>query len=374
VTQKYYPLWYTFNGHLQTLKLAKMNESAHPKIPYERELVTLPDGGIVSLDWALTSSSIVASSSFSPQRNKSRRSLAKRIDPTCPTMLILPGLTGGSQEHYIRTLVERMLFKDEWQIVVFNARGCASTPLKTAQLFSSAYTEDLRWIVKYLFDTYKLMQVVGVGFSMGSNVLVKYLGEEQNAIQLCGAISIGNPFDLLKCSEHLTHSFFHRNVYDRVLVKNLKQLFFEKSNAAMVDFKKLKKAKTVLEFDDLLTKFCFGYETVDHYYVDASSSSRLEHVRIPLLCLNAKDDPICTQKAIPYHMVHKNPNIILCVTEKGGHLGFFENNVQLHTNQQQHENDNDDQHQHERVNVWSVRVIAEFAESIIEMLEENEDK
>lgn len=89
-----------------------------PHIPYARQLLDLPDGGVVSLDWALPTSA-----PFS----------LDDVDPDCKTALILPGLTGGSGEHYIRTAVRR-LNDDGWQCVVLNARGCANTPLKTAHV------------------------------------------------------------------------------------------------------------------------------------------------------------------------------------------------------------------------------------------------
>lgn len=115
-TQQYRPLWYLFNGHLQTLQLARANdEEPTPSIPYARQILELPDGGIVSLDWALP---------------RADSYTVEDVEPDKKTVLILPGLTGGSSEHYIRTAVRR-LNDDGWQCVVLNARGCANTPLKT---------------------------------------------------------------------------------------------------------------------------------------------------------------------------------------------------------------------------------------------------
>lgn len=207
-------------SHLQTLKLAHANENAkYPIIPYERQILDMPDGGIMSLDWAL------------PARADGTIPRVSDLNPTKRTVLILPGLTGGSSEHYIRVNVHR-LNQLGWQVVVLNARGCAGTPLKTPKLFCVAYTDDLRYVVQYLSEKYQFQSeaFVGLGFSLGSNVLVKYLGEEKENAKLTAAISVGNPFDLVKCSDNFKRPL-HRWTYDVVLNKSLQQLIFEKVRA-----------------------------------------------------------------------------------------------------------------------------------------------
>lgn len=110
-------------SHLQTVKLAFANEQEkHPNVDYERQLLEMPDGGVVSLDWAL------------PIRSDGSVTPLSEIDANKRTVLILPGLTGGSSEHYIRSAVHNLRQKG-WQVVVMNARGCANTLLRTPQVF-----------------------------------------------------------------------------------------------------------------------------------------------------------------------------------------------------------------------------------------------
>lgn len=201
---------------MQTLQLARANELyASPEIPYTRELLALPDGGVVSLDWAP-----VPSPSSSPED-------APAVDRTRRTVLILPGLTGGSPEFYIRKSVQRLNARG-WQCVVLNARGCADTPVRTAQLFSSAYTQDLRFVARHLADAFAFETLLGLGFSMGANVLTKFLGEEREASPLEAGMAVGNPFDLAICSHNFGGSLFNRLTYDKALTGNLKNLFFER--------------------------------------------------------------------------------------------------------------------------------------------------
>lgn len=224
---KYYPSWRLFNGHLQTIKFAF--DKRAPPVDYKRQLLDMPDGGVVSLDWALLPGHSSVRKEGGALPNEEKSSWIKGVDPTRRTALLLPGLTGGSPANYIRLTVAR-LHEVGWQCVVLNARGCAKTPLRTAQLYCTAYTEDLRFVLQELAKKYDFSReaFVGVGFSMGSNVLVKYLGEEGDQTPLTGAVSVGNPFNLTKVSENLSGSLFNRLTYDKMLNRSMRALFFEK--------------------------------------------------------------------------------------------------------------------------------------------------
>ncbi|KAG6957024.1 hypothetical protein JG687_00010242 [Phytophthora cactorum] len=325
---KYYPPWNLFNGHLQTITFAK--DKRGPKIKYKRQLLDMPDGGVVSLDWAL----LPGHSLRSKESDGTGSSWIEGVDPTRRTVLLLPGLTGGSPANYIRFTVAK-LHEIGWQCVVLNARGCANTPVRTAQLYCTAYTEDLRFVLQQLDKKYGFCQeaFVGVGFSMGSNVLVKYLGEEGEQTPLTGAVSVGNPFNLIKVSENLSGTWFNRLMYDKALNRSMKSLFFEKSNAAEkfegypgLDMEAVRASRTVREFDDTLTSVLFSYKNADHFYEDASSDKKLRAVKVPLLCINAEDDPISS----------------------GGHLAYYESS----------------RREKEGPTMWTAKPIAEFAEAV----------
>ncbi|KAG7389227.1 hypothetical protein PHYPSEUDO_010785 [Phytophthora pseudosyringae] len=362
VKKKFYPLWYLFNGHLQTLQLSRANEmEPTPAIAYERQLLDMPDGGVVSLDWALL-----------PSRTKDdKATLEQRIDTNKKTVLVLPGLTGGSGEHYIRSAVERLNGLG-WQCVVLNSRGCQNTPLRTPHLFCIAYTGDLRFVARYLTDKYNFASeaFIGLGFSMGSNVLVKYLGEDGDQTRLTAAISVGNPFDMPNCSKNMEIPLFNRLTYSRVLSAGLSDLFFNRSNAHEVfrdypglDLEALKKVKKVSEFDELFTIKHFNYKSVDEFYHDGSCVTRLPKVSVPLLCLNAEDDPISVATSLPSKsVVVANENLILCTTKSGGHLAFYEGNY----DEAADNTSSKQQKPKHNLRPWSVKVIGEFAESVLQ--------
>ncbi|CAK4277606.1 unnamed protein product [Aphanomyces euteiches] len=210
LAQKYHPTWYLFNnGHLHTIFLSMLE--SHPKINYQRQMVPLSDGGVVSLDWAIPPG----------------------VDPSTeincldvPTVVIFHGLTGGSGDNYVCVAVEKLL-RHGWRVVVMNARGCAKTPVLTAKLFCGAYTNDVREVVACLRKNHvPTAPLISVGFSLGSNIMVKYIGEEGEKCQLTAAVSVGNPYDFLCNSRNMNFSFVHNLIYNGPLATNLKNLFF----------------------------------------------------------------------------------------------------------------------------------------------------
>ncbi|KAI8376086.1 Alpha/Beta hydrolase protein [Radiomyces spectabilis] len=310
---QFHPSPYLFNGHLQTMYAAMYKDTATAdKIVYERELLRMANGGQVSLDWTLPASG------------------APAFTDSTPTLVILHGLTGGSHEAYIRGLLEVVTRPPfNYRGVVMNARGCCNTDILTPQLFNGAWTDDLRECLAHLQK--KLAPgtpLIGIGYSLGSNILVKYLGEEGDKTPFKAAISVANPFDFLVSSNALERGFLSKHVYTRAMANNLKRLFeVNKEMMAQrqdISYDQVMAAQSIREFDDACTRKVFGYTTVNNYYREASSSQFIEHVKVPLLCLNAMDDPIATPECIPWDEIKINPYVVLATTEHGGHLGWFE--------------------------------------------------
>ncbi|KAG9417026.1 hypothetical protein AC1031_001414 [Aphanomyces cochlioides] len=164
---------------------------------------------------------------------------------------------------------------------------------------------------------------------MGSNVLVKFVGEEGASCLLTAAVSIGNVFDLNNNLKHM-NTFFYYYLYNISISKTIIRLFFQKSDAHKqfenepgIDIDHVRAAKTAWQFDDRLSRRVLGYASVEEYYRDASSRYYIPRVRIPLLCLSALDDPVCTHTSIPYRECADNERVILATTARGGHLGYY---------------------------------------------------
>lgn len=296
----YKPYPFLTNRHVETIFAAFFRTLPH--LTYRRECLRMADGGTVALDWPLV----------------------EVQNPNGAILLLLPGLTGGSDDTYVQHLTQRAC-KQGWTVAVFNSRGCAESPVTTPQFYSASFTEDLRELVKHVGNLFPSSRVYAAGWSLGANILVRYIGQEGDHCTLSGAVSLCNPFDLVVADEDFHKGF--NNVYDKSLARGLRKIF--KKHAPLFDdvggefnIPKAANATTVRDFDDGLTRVSFGYRTVDEYYFDASSSRAIPDVRIPLLCIQAMNDPIAPERGIPREAISKNEMCLLVVTPFGGHLGW----------------------------------------------------
>ncbi|ERN10725.1 embryogenesis-associated protein EMB8 [Amborella trichopoda] len=290
------------NRHLETIFAAFFRSLPH--IVYRRECLRTSDGGSIALDW--------------PAGDRDKLPL------DAPLLILLPGLTGGSEDTYVRHMLLRAR-KKGWRVVVFNSRGCADSPVTSPKFYSASFTEDLRQVVEHVGTCYPKSNIYAVGWSLGANILVRYLGQEAHYCPLSGAVSLCNPFNLVMADEDFHKGF--NVIYDKALAKALCKilkkhaLLFEEIGGEYT-IPLAAKAKSVREFDEGLTRVSFGYKSVDDYYFDASSSRSIAHVHTSLLCIQAANDPIAPSKGIPRQEIEENPNCLLIVTPKGGHLGW----------------------------------------------------
>lgn len=212
-----------------------------------------------------------------------------------------------------------------WRVVVFNSRGCGESPVTTPQFYSASFLGDTYEVVKHVGARYPEANLYAVGWSLGANILVRYLGQESHACPLSGAVSLCNPFNLVIADEDFHKGF--NNVYDRALARALCKIF--KKHALLFEdmggefnIPLAANAKSVRDFDEGLTRVSFGFKSVDDYYSNSSSCDSIKHVQRPLLCIQAENDPIAPSRAIPREDIKENLNCMLIVTPKGGHLGW----------------------------------------------------
>lgn len=100
---------------------------------------------------------------------------------------------------------------------------------------------------------------------MGANVLVKYLGEEKEKTPLLCAVSISNPFDLIKSSKYM-EAGINKRIYSKTLAENTKR-FVRKHYEILKFTDKVKidvllQVQTLRAFDEVGTRRFFGYKSV----------------------------------------------------------------------------------------------------------------
>ncbi|KAG9128265.1 hypothetical protein FRC07_001906 [Ceratobasidium sp. 392] len=303
------PVWWLPSGDFQTIFCSAGNFENIDQIRYERKLIRVPDNGTLALDF----------------------SAAPNVTETSPIAVILHGLTGGSHEHYIRALLTDLTSSAVgFRAVVVNARGCAGAPVTSPQLYHGGTTDDLRCALLYIRTRFPSAPLVGVGFSVGANMLAKYLGEEGSDSALCAGVCLANVWDFAAGIEHMEQGgFMQRYVYNNVL-GSAQQALYRSAAYALGDVVERWNLTEVFKvpfcgmrwIDDRVASQMAGCKDAKEYYERNSSSGFLGGVRVPLLGLNACDDPIAA-KTIPYRAACENAHFVLATTEGGGHLGWF---------------------------------------------------
>ncbi|KAD3641407.1 hypothetical protein E3N88_30631 [Mikania micrantha] len=275
------------NRHIETIFASFFREI--PDVKLKRECLRTPDDGTVTLDWVSGDA----------------------------------GNLPGNTPILLHMLVRAR--NKGWRVVVFNSRGCADSPVTTPQMYSASFLGDLDAVVNHVVARYPKANLYGVGWSMGANLLVQYLGKEAGGRRFSGAVSMCNPFDLVMSDEDLCKGF--NRIYNRSLAKALsgilkKHLMLFEDIGGDYNIPLAANAQTIRDYDDGLTRVSFGFKSVDEYLQNSCSANFIKYVRTPLLCIQAKNDPIAPDRAIPREDIKGNPNCLLVVTPKGGHLGW----------------------------------------------------
>ncbi|XP_064652799.1 protein ABHD1-like isoform X3 [Lineus longissimus] len=303
VQKKFWPTFWCFEARAQTILRALLQKG--PKFDYtESEPLSLPDGGQVKLDWYCDE---------------------KKDDPKQPTVLILPGLTGSSDDCYIRIFV-KITADLGYRAVVFNNRGNGGAKLMTPRTYCAADTADLEQVVSHISKKYKDAPLMAMGISLGGIMLGQYVSTRgRSACKLVGAMLLSSGWDIPPNVKFI-ESPLNMLAINKPCVYNLLNSF--KRNMEMFedqfDVGHILKSSTIREFDERFTSKMFGFASCEAYYQQASLHDKIHQIKIPVLSLNAADDPFSLLETIPVKEMEANDNIACVITSHGGHIGFLD--------------------------------------------------
>jgi predicted alpha/beta-fold hydrolase len=194
-----------------------------------------------------------------------------------------------------------------------------------ARMYHSGETEDIRHVLGILRDRFAVVARGAIGFSLGGNALLKYLGEEGEAAgeMVSGAVAVSVPYDLGAGALALEESVMGR-FYTRIFLRTLVEKTEAKSDilAERCDLDRIRRARTFREFDDAATAPIHGFASADDYYARSSSAAFLARIRVPTLLIHAEDDPFLPAEALPHGAIEANPCLSTAFTPTGGHVGF----------------------------------------------------
>ena len=239
-----------------------------------------------------------------------------------PLVLLLHGLEGSANSGYARQLY-RELTARRFQAVGLNFRGCSGEPNRLPRAYHSGETGDLAHVVRVLRERYPERVIGAVGFSLGGNVLLKYLGEGgQKGQGIDTAVAISVPFDLSAGADYVERGF--SKTYRALLVRKLKRKVRVKARimSGEIDLARTLATRTFREFDSAVIVPIHGFEDAEDYYRSSSSAQFLGSIRVPTLLIHSSDDPFLPPECVPERVTQRNPHIHTEFTRSGGHVGF----------------------------------------------------
>ena len=290
------PFWLP-GGHIQTI-FPNLFRKEEP-VSMQRTRIPTPDGDEICLDTALSAS-----------------------NPARIAVILSHGLEGDSSRHYIAGMC-RVFTAMGWDCAARNFRSCGGEMNKTEIMYHSGDTDDLHTVVEHCLGL-GYNHLLLVGFSMGGNQVLKYLGEQPFRVPAAvrAAVTFSVPCDLPGAAVQLGK--LRNRVYMRYFMKTLREKVRIKHAQFpyLYPLKGLDRITTFAEFDERYTAPIHGFSSAEDYWRRASSLPYLHRIRIPTLLVNARNDPFLSPRCSPVSIAENSPVFFLETPSDGGHVGF----------------------------------------------------
>ncbi|WP_317172505.1 YheT family hydrolase [Olleya marilimosa] len=288
------------NGHISTIYSGVLRKVEG--VTQKRERITLPDTDFIDLDWSYAGNN------------------------TKLLLVVLHGLEGNAQRHYMLGSA-KIANQNNMDAVCVNFRGCSGEVNKTFQSYHSGKTDDLASVIKHIKTQFDYDTIYLNGFSLGGNVILKYLGETSDLPkQIKAAVTVSVPVYLKGSLEQLMSS--KNYVYSKKFLRNLRSKLVEKQQLfpQKINNQDLSAVKTLKDFDDVYTSKAHDFKDAYDYYEQSSSLQYLKHISIPTLLINAQNDSFLSKECYPIQEAEQNANFYLEMPKYGGHVGFYDEN------------------------------------------------
>jgi len=285
---------------------------------YRRETFLLSDGGTMGIDW--------------------NDGLSVNDDGNKPILLLFPGLSGGNDNLYLTSLMNRL--SREFTVGVVLLRGACGLPMTSGKLSCLTSADDAKEAIDFVYSKHvsktgggRVTRLYAYGCSMGANILGLYLIQQGDKAKIDGAIMYGTPWNTDKSSK-----YFHENyggVFSyavsvntcNIMKDQYKQMkkYLHKEEVERVDRALAIDAKSFLPVDSVyaFTRI-MGHENLEVYYKEASVGEKIAKIKVPTFALSAMDDILCDPRVIPFDAAESaGSNVMICTTAIGNHVCHF---------------------------------------------------
>lgn len=242
--------------------------------------------------------------------------------PGAPRVLILHGLEGSSRSGYVASVL-RLCRARGWGAVALNLRSCSGEPNRLPAAYHAGDTRDVTFALAELQRRGE-GPLLAVGFSLGASMLLTHLGDTRERSPLVAAAVVSAPFDLAAGVSAVDTGRGPTALYRRRFLRRLRKkgLAKARTHPGLLDRRRVRKARSLLEFDEAVTARLFDFTGAADYYARCSAIAALPNVRRPTLLLSAADDPLVPGRTVPVTVARANPYLELLLTDHGGHVGF----------------------------------------------------
>lgn len=225
-----------------------------------------------------------------------------------PLVLLLHGLTGCEESSYVRVTGGNLL-RAFYPILRLNWRGAGPAQGRSKGFYHAGRSEDLAAAIAGMGSDLARNGLAAIGYSLGANVLLKYLAEKGGLAHLRAAIAVSPPIDLHAAQQRIA-ARRNRRYHDYLLAR----MRAERAPDAEI--------RTILEFDNAIVAPSNGFKDALDYYAQCSTIGRLGAIRTPTLIVHAKDDPWIPSSSFRGVEWDKAKAVRLLMPWSGGHVGF----------------------------------------------------
>jgi uncharacterized protein len=268
-------------------------------VDYQRERIETPDGDFLDLDWL-------------------RQPNARHL------VVITHGLEGSSRAQYCLGTAKLFAMRG-WDALAWNCRSCSGEMNRAFRMYHHGDTADIGTVVGHALATGRYGFVALVGYSMGGNITLKYVGTQGQNLppQVRAAVAFSAPCDIRAGADVLDRwdNLLYKIQFLSALARKIRRK--AQQYPGRLDLSNLRRVRRWRDFDAYFSAPLCGYDSAADFHAQASAKHFVAGTRIPTLLVSALNDPILTPECFPIDIARAHPFFHLERPAEGGHCGFI---------------------------------------------------